>query len=135
MKYGIQEAGWKEPHVPDKNNAIECSPLTEAFRTSPSNGQATAISLLRHHKLPAFHSGAALDQAAARQIQQTKTTTKLSIFALSAPLQIRLPALQRCRLNTSYTPFEAVRAMEQALLPTIEANRKGNLKNERTYLL
>ena len=25
--------------------------------------------------------------------------------------------------------------MEQALLPTIEANRKGNLKNERTYLL
>ena len=30
--------------------------------------------------------------------------------------------------------FEAVRAMEQALLPTIEANRKGNLKNGRTYL-
>jgi hypothetical protein len=28
-----------------------------------------------------------------------------------------------------------VRAMEQALLPSIEANRKGNLKNERTYLL
>ena len=52
----------------------------------------------------------------------------LSIFDLSTPLQIRLPALQRCRLNTSYTPFEAVRAMEQALLPTIEANRKGNLK-------
>ena len=51
------------------------------------------------------------------------------------PLQIQLPALQRCRLNTSYTPFGAVRAMEQALLPTIEANRKGNLKNERTYLL
>jgi hypothetical protein len=25
--------------------------------------------------------------------------------------------------------------MEQALLPAIEANRKGNLKNERTYLL
>jgi hypothetical protein len=25
--------------------------------------------------------------------------------------------------------------MEQVLLPTIEANRKGNLKNERTYLL
>jgi len=25
--------------------------------------------------------------------------------------------------------------MEQALLSTIEANRKGNLKNERTYLL
>jgi len=34
-----------------------------------------------------------------------------------------------------FTPFEAVRAMEQALLPTIEANYKGNLKNERTYLL
>ncbi len=55
--------------------------------------------------------------------------------ARSTPLQIRLPALQRCRLNTSYTPFEAVRALEQALLSTIEANRKGNLKNERTYLL
>jgi hypothetical protein len=40
-----------------------------------------------------------------------------------------------CRLNNSYTPFEVVRAMEQALLPTIEANRKGNLKNERAYLL
>ena len=76
-----------------------------------------------------------LDQAAARQIQQPKTITMLSIFDLSTPLQIRLPALQRCRLNTSYTPFEAVRTMEQALLPTIEANRKGNLKNERTYLL
>jgi hypothetical protein len=77
----------------------------------------------------------ALDQAAARQIQQLKTITKLSIFAFSTPLQIRLPALQRCRLNTSYTPFEAVRAMEQALLPTIEANRKANLKNERTFVL
>ena len=78
---------------------------------------------------------AALDQAAARQIKQPKTITKLSIFSRSTPLQIQLPALQRCRLNTSYTPFEAVRAMEQALLPTIEANRKGNLKSERTYLL
>ena len=76
-----------------------------------------------------------LDQAAARQIQQPKTITVLSIFSLSTPLLIRLPALQRCRLNTSYTPFETVRAMEQALLPTIEANRKGNLKNEWTYLL
>ena len=76
-----------------------------------------------------------LDQAAARQIQQPKTITKLSLFARSTPLQIQLPALQRCRLNTSYTFFEAVRVMEQALLPTIEANRKGNLKNERTYLL
>ncbi len=44
-------------------------------------------------------------------------------------------AVYICPLNTSYTPFEAVRAMEQALLPTIEANGKGNLKNERTYLL
>jgi len=78
---------------------------------------------------------AALDQAATRQIQQPKTITKLSIFARSTPLQIQLPALQRCRFNTSYTSFEAVRAMEQALLPTIEANRKGNLKNARTYLL
>jgi hypothetical protein len=77
----------------------------------------------------------AFDQAAARQIQQPKIITKLSIIARSTPLQIQLPALQRCRLNTSYTPFEAVRAMEQALLPTIEANRKWNLKNERTYLL
>ena len=42
---------------------------------------------------------------------------------------------QRCRLNTSYTPFEAVRAMKQALLPTIEAYRKGNLKSGRIYLL
>ena len=88
-----------------------------------------------HPRLPACHSGAALDQAAARQIQQPKTITKLTIIARSTPLQIQLPALQRCRLNTSYTPFEAVRAMEQALLPVIGANRKGNLKNERTYLL
>ena len=36
--------------------------------------------------------------------------------------------------QTSYTTPKAVRAMEQALLPTIEANRKGNLKNELTYL-
>jgi hypothetical protein len=76
-----------------------------------------------------------LDQAATRQIQHPNTITTLSIFALSTPLQIRLPALQRCLLNTSYTPFEAARPMEQALLPTIEANRKGNLENERTYLL
>jgi hypothetical protein len=77
----------------------------------------------------------ALDQAAARQIQQHKTFAKLSIFARSTPFQIRLPALQRCWLNASYTPFEPVRAMEQALLPSIEANRKGNPKMERTYLL
>ena len=37
----------------------------------------------------------ALDQAAARQIQQPKTITKLSIFARSTPFQIQLPALQR----------------------------------------
>ena len=73
-----------------------------------------------------------LDKAAVRQVKQPKTITKLSIFSRSTPLQIQLPALQRCRLNTSYTPFEAVRAMEQALLPTIGANRKGNFKNERT---
>jgi hypothetical protein len=77
----------------------------------------------------------ALDPAAARQIQQPRSVTKLSILPLLTPLQIRLPALQGCRLNTSYTPFEAVRAMEQALLPTIEANRKANLKNERTFVL
>ncbi len=34
-----------------------------------------------------------LDQAAARQIQQSKTITKLSLLARSTPLQIRLPAL------------------------------------------
>jgi len=72
----------------------------------------------------------ASDLAATRQIQQPKTITKLSVFACSTPLQIRLLALQRCRLNTCYTPFEAVRAMKHPLLPTIEANRKGNLKNE-----
>jgi len=72
----------------------------------------------------------ALDLAATRQIQQPKTITKLSVFACSTPLQIRLLALQRCRLNTSYTPFEAMRAMKHPLLPTIETNRKGNLKNE-----
>jgi hypothetical protein len=85
--------------------------------------------------LLACHSGEALDQAAARHIQQPKTTTNLSIFFLSTPLQIRLPALYRCRLYSKYTPFEAVRAMQEALLPTIEANRNGNLKNVRTYLL
>jgi hypothetical protein len=42
-----------------------------------------------------------LDQAAARQIQQPKTITKLSITVCSTPLEIQLPALQRCRLNTS----------------------------------
>jgi hypothetical protein len=76
-----------------------------------------------------------LDQAAARQILKPNTITNLSIIFRSTPLQIQLPALQGCQLNTSYTPFEAERAIEQALLPTIEANRKGNLKNERTYLL
>ena len=89
--------------------------------------------LSRHRKISPFLGSicgqvmAALDQAAARQIQQPKTITKLPLSARTTPLQIRLPALQRCRLNTSYTPFEAVRAMEQALLPSIEANRKGNL--------
>ena len=97
--------------------------------TSPSSGQAAISSQLRHPNLLACHSRAALNQAATRQIQQPKTITKLSIVASSIPLKIQLPALQRCQLNTSYTPFEAVRAMEQALLPTIGANRKGYLKN------
>ena len=107
----------------------------EGRPTSPSSGQASICSQLLHPQLLVCHSRAALYQAAARQIQQPKIIIKLSIFARSTPLQIRLPALQRCRLNTSYNPFEAVRAIEQALLPTIEANRKGNLKNERTCLL
>ena len=32
------------------------------LRTSPSSGQATASSLLHHHKHPACHSGAALER-------------------------------------------------------------------------
>jgi hypothetical protein len=97
-----------------------------------------ACSLPSAHRRPKRRGGGyyadplkkALDLAATRQIQQPKTITKLSVFACSTPLQIRLPALQRCRLNTSYTPFEAMRAMKYSLLPAIEANRKANLKNE-----
>ena len=45
------------------------------------------------------------------------------------------PALHVCRLIISYTLWGAKQAMEQAFLPIIEANRKGNLKSGRTYLL
>jgi hypothetical protein len=44
------------------------------------------------------------------------------------------PALHVCRI-ISYTLLEAMKTMEQAFLPTIEANRKGNLKSGRIYLL
>jgi len=101
---------------------IVCIPVrlcSSSCLTGLSNGQATTSYLRHHHRFLACHSGAALDQAATRQIQQPKTITKLSVFARSTPLQIRLPALQRCRLNTTYTPFEIERAMERALLPTI----------------
>jgi hypothetical protein len=45
------------------------------------------------------------------------------------------PALHVCRLIISYTLWEAMKAMEQAFLSIIEANRKGNLKSGRIYLL
>jgi hypothetical protein len=45
------------------------------------------------------------------------------------------PVLQVCRLIISYTLWEAMKAMEQAFLPIIEVNRKGNLKSGRIYLL
>jgi len=45
------------------------------------------------------------------------------------------PALHVCRLIISYALWEAMKAMEQAFLPIIEANREGNLKSERIYLL
>jgi hypothetical protein len=45
------------------------------------------------------------------------------------------PALHVCRLIISYALWEAMKAMEQAFLPIIEADREGNLKSERIYLL
>jgi hypothetical protein len=45
------------------------------------------------------------------------------------------PALHVCRLIISYTLWEAMKAMEQVFLPIIEANREGNLKSGRIYLL
>jgi hypothetical protein len=47
----------------------------------------------------------------------------------------RQSALHVCRLIISYALWEAMKAMEQAFLPIIEANREGNLKSERIYLL
>ncbi len=47
----------------------------------------------------------------------------------------RQSALHVCRLIISYTLWKAMKAMEQAFLPIIEANRKGNLKWCRIYLL
>jgi hypothetical protein len=47
----------------------------------------------------------------------------------------RQSALHVCRLIISYNLWEAMKAMEQAFLPMIEANRKGNLKWCRIYLL
>jgi hypothetical protein len=37
-------------------------------------------------------------------------------------------ALHVCRIIITYTAWEAMKAMEQALLTITEANRKGNLK-------
>ena len=45
------------------------------------------------------------------------------------------PALHVCRLIISYTLWEVMKTMEQAFLPIIDANRKGNLKSGRIYLL
>jgi hypothetical protein len=53
----------------------------------------------------------------------------LNTIADPAPSPKAMPAQHQLH------PFEAVRAIEQALLPTIEANRKGNLNSERIYLL
>jgi hypothetical protein len=44
-------------------------------------------------------------------------------------------SLHVCRLIITYTLWEAMKAMGQAFLPITEANRKGNLKNGRIYLL
>ena len=53
----------------------------------------------------------------------------LNTIANPAPSPTAMPAQHQLH------SIKAVRAMEQALVPTIGANRKGNLKNERTYLL
>jgi hypothetical protein len=45
------------------------------------------------------------------------------------------PALHVCRLIIYYTHWEAKKAMEQAFLAIVKANRKGHLKSGRTYLL
>lgn len=46
----------------ERPHAISSSSESARFRlTSPSSGQATIKQLLRHPKLPARHSGAALD--------------------------------------------------------------------------
>jgi len=45
------------------------------------------------------------------------------------------PALLVGWLIISYTLREAMKAMEQAFLPIIEANSKGNLESGRIYLL
>ena len=45
------------------------------------------------------------------------------------------PALHVCRLIITYTLWKAMKTMEQAFLLIIEANRKGNLKSGRIYLL
>jgi hypothetical protein len=45
------------------------------------------------------------------------------------------PALHVGRLIICYTLWESIKAMEQAFLPIIEANRKGNLKSGWIYLL
>jgi len=65
----------------------------------------------------------------AQDFHQAVYIRPLNTIADPAPSPTALPAQQQIH------SFEAVRAMEQELLRTIEANRKGYLKNERTYLL
>jgi hypothetical protein len=60
----------------------------EDLPTHPSSEQAAVSSRLRHPKLLACHSRAALDQAAARQIQEPNTTIEHSIIARSTPFQV-----------------------------------------------
>jgi len=52
-------------------------------RTTPSSGQATTNSELRHHRLPACHSGAALEGSVERQ-QCWRLDVKSSIWAENA---------------------------------------------------
>ena len=102
--------------------------LTSSFTRPARRKSVTSWHLFGRVMMSVGPSRCAADSTARIYYQAHNISSFIVIIA-------RQSALHVCRLIISYTLWEAMKAMEQAFLTIIEANRKGNLKWCRIYLL
>jgi len=112
--------------------AVLVASVPSLGRTSRFRRREQSLSS-RLSTLPAFDLGVGPSRCAADStVRVYYLAFNISSFIIIITGQ---PALHVYRHIISYTLWETMKAMEQAFLPIIEANRKGNLKSGWIYLL